>query len=67
VRVGALEIGIAFVQNVVGSAVIVTSYSEARGNLAFLMDRAVEDAEELHITRRGKPDVVLIAADELEG
>ena len=46
---------------------IVTSYSQARAKLASLMDRATEDAEEVRITRRGKPDVVLIAADELEG
>ncbi|MGH2352961.1 MAG: type II toxin-antitoxin system Phd/YefM family antitoxin, partial [Chloroflexota bacterium] len=46
---------------------IVTSYSDARANLATLMDRATQDAEEVRITRRGKPDVVLIAADELEG
>lgn len=46
---------------------VVTSYSEARANLAALMDKATEDAEEIRITRRGKPDVVLIAAAELEG
>jgi len=46
---------------------VVTSYSEARANLAALMDKATEDAEEIRITRRGKPDVVLIAATELEG
>ncbi|MDQ3702915.1 MAG: type II toxin-antitoxin system prevent-host-death family antitoxin [Chloroflexota bacterium] len=46
---------------------VVTSYSEARANLASLMDKATEDAEEIRITRRGKPDVVLITAAELEG
>ncbi len=40
--------------------------SEARAKLASLMDKAVEDAEEIRITRRGKPDVVLISADELD-
>lgn len=49
------------------NGMIVTSYSEARAKLAALMDKATEDAEEIRITRRGKPDVVLIAADELEG
>ena len=34
-------------------AMIVTSYSEARAKLASLMDKAVEDAEEIRITRRG--------------
>lgn len=46
---------------------IVTTYSEARANLAALMDKVAQDAEEVRITRRGKPDVVLIAASELEG
>ncbi|HET7769383.1 MAG TPA: type II toxin-antitoxin system prevent-host-death family antitoxin [Chloroflexota bacterium] len=45
----------------------VTNYSDARANLAALMDRATEDREEIRITRRGKPDVVLISADDLEG
>ena len=42
-----------------------TSYSEARANLASLLDRVTEDREPVTITRRGRPDVVLIAADEL--
>lgn len=46
---------------------VVTSYSQARANLASLMDRVAQDADEVRITRRGKPDVVLIAAAELEG
>lgn len=45
---------------------IVTTYSAARANLASLMDKVVEDVEEVRITRRGKPDVVLVAADELD-
>lgn len=46
---------------------VITSYSTARANLASLMEQAVQDAEEIRITRRGKPDVVLISAAELEG
>ena len=44
---------------------IETSYTEARANLARLWDRVVDDRETVIITRRGKPDVALIAADEL--
>jgi antitoxin YefM len=47
--------------------VIVTSYSDARANLASLMDRATEDREEVRITRQGRPDVMLVAAEEWEG
>jgi antitoxin YefM len=49
-----------------GTDMTVTNYTDARANLAALMDRATEDREDVRITRRGKPDVVLIAADELE-
>ena len=45
---------------------IVTNYSAARANLASLMDKAVEDAEAIRIMRRGKPDIVLLSADEFE-
>lgn len=46
---------------------IATSYSDARANLAALIDRVVDDRETVIITRRGAPSVALIAADELEG
>ena len=46
---------------------IVTNFTEARATLAALMDRVTQDVEEVRITRRGKPDVVLIAATELAG
>ena len=42
------------------------TYTEARNNLAPLLDRAVEDREAITIKRRGSEDVVLIAASELE-
>jgi antitoxin YefM len=42
-----------------------TSYTDARARLAELLDRATEDRETIIITRRGSPDVALIAADEL--
>jgi antitoxin YefM len=44
---------------------IETTYTEARANLARLWDRVVDDRETVIITRRGKPEVALIAADEL--
>ena len=44
-----------------------TSYTEARASLALLLDRAADDRETIVITRRGRPDVALIAADELAG
>ncbi len=43
-----------------------TSYTSARQNLASLMDRVVEDREEVVITRMDRPSVALIALDELE-
>ena len=45
---------------------VVTSYSDARAHLASLLDKATNDAEPIRITWRGKPDVVLMAADEWE-
>jgi antitoxin YefM len=42
-----------------------TSYTDARAHLAELLDRAGHDRETIIITRRGAPDVALIAADEL--
>ena len=44
---------------------IETTYTDARANLARLWDRVVDDRETVIITRRGKPDVALVAADEL--
>ena len=44
-----------------------TSYSEARANLASLWDSVTDDRETVLISRRGKDDVALIAADELAG
>ncbi|HEY8742373.1 MAG TPA: type II toxin-antitoxin system prevent-host-death family antitoxin [Chloroflexota bacterium] len=41
------------------------SYTEARANLAALLDRATNDRETVIIARRGTPDVAMIAADEL--
>lgn len=42
-----------------------TTYTAARARLASLIDRATDDRETVIITRRGKPGVALIAADEL--
>ncbi len=44
---------------------IQTTYTAARARLANLIDRATDDKETVIITRRGKPGVALIAADEL--
>jgi antitoxin YefM len=44
-----------------------TSYTHARAHLAELCDKAIDDCETVIIHRRGKPDVALIAADELSG
>jgi len=43
------------------------TYTKARANLARLCDRAAMDREPIIITRRGAPQVALIAADELSG
>ncbi len=41
------------------------SYSEARARLAELWDEAESSREPITLTRRGKEDMVLLAADEL--
>lgn len=46
---------------------LVESHTEARTNLARLWQRVAEDRETVIITRRGSPNVALIAADELAG
>jgi antitoxin YefM len=45
----------------------VTTYTDARKNLAALLDRATEDREVVVIRRRGRERAALVAADELEG
>lgn len=42
-----------------------TTYSESRAHLGTLWDRVTDDRETVIISRRGKPDAALIAADEL--
>jgi antitoxin YefM len=44
---------------------IQTTYSDARANLANLLDRAANDREIVIVRRRRGEDVALIAADEL--
>jgi antitoxin YefM len=46
---------------------IETTYTEARENLAKLLDRVTGDREVVFIRRRGREKVALVAADELEG
>ena len=41
------------------------SYSEARANLASIMDQVTDDCEVVVITRRGHKKVAMIDADEL--
>jgi antitoxin YefM len=45
---------------------IETTYTQARAELARLLDRAGEDREVVLIQRRGHAPVALVAADELE-
>ena len=42
-----------------------TTYSNARANLAAILDRVVADREIVIINRRGGEDVALVAAKEL--
>jgi len=42
-----------------------TTYTKARENLASLLDKVVNDREIIIIERRDKPNVALIAEDEL--
>jgi antitoxin YefM len=42
-----------------------TTYTEARQNLARLLDRVSENREVVYITRRTRQRVALVAADEL--
>jgi antitoxin YefM len=44
----------------------VTTYTDARKNLARLLDRATEDREVVFISRRGRERAALVAAGELE-
>jgi antitoxin YefM len=45
---------------------IETTYTQARGSLARLLDRVTQDRETVIIRRRNAEPVALIAADELE-
>ena len=45
---------------------IQTTYTQARANLAKLLDSVTDDQEVVIIQRRGAADVALIAADELQ-
>lgn len=44
-----------------------TTYTNARANLAALMDRVIDTREPIVIRRRGSEPVALVAADELVG
>ncbi|WP_129672132.1 type II toxin-antitoxin system Phd/YefM family antitoxin [Candidatus Chloroploca sp. Khr17] len=46
---------------------IQTTYTQARAQLAALLDQVTQDREIVIIQRRGSDDVALIAADELVG
>jgi antitoxin YefM len=46
---------------------IQTTYTQARAQLASLLDEATNNREIIIIQRRGEEDVALIAADELAG
>ena len=44
-----------------------TTYTQARANLATLMDEVTKNREVVIIQRRGREDVAMITADELAG
>jgi antitoxin YefM len=46
---------------------IQTTYTNARSNLAALLDEVTENHEVVIITRRGARDVAMISAEELSG
>ena len=46
---------------------IQTTYTNARAHFASLIDEVVKNREVVLISRRGKEDVAMIAADELAG
>jgi antitoxin YefM len=46
---------------------IQTSYTQARANLASLLDQVTKNREVVIIQRRGGEDVAMITADELAG
>jgi antitoxin YefM len=46
---------------------IQTTYSNARENLASLLEQVIEDREIVIISRRGYDDVALVSASELAG
>jgi antitoxin YefM len=46
---------------------IKTTYSNARENLASLLNQVTRDREIAIISRRGSEDVALVSADELSG
>lgn len=46
---------------------IQTTYTQARSNLAKLLDQVTDEREVVIVTRRNGEDVALIAADELAG
>ena len=54
-----------FLYSVEQRVAIQTTYTEARADLARLLDQATHDRETVIITQRGADDVALIAADEL--
>jgi antitoxin YefM len=45
---------------------IETTYTQARQNLASLLDRVTNDREIVYVKRRGGESVAFIAADELQ-
>jgi antitoxin YefM len=46
---------------------IQTTYTQARAQLASLLDQVTKDREVVIIQRRGSEDVAMITADELSG
>jgi antitoxin YefM len=46
---------------------IATTYTQARSQLAYFFDEVVENNEIVIVNRRGKEDVAMISASELNG
>ncbi len=66
--VAAREVVEVFLYGFLGEAMAIeTTYTEARQNLARLLDRVAEDREIVYIRRRGRERVAMLAADELAG
>jgi antitoxin YefM len=61
------SITVRLIKTLTANSMIKTTYSQARQNLASLLDQVTGDREIAIIKRRGSEDVALVSADELAG